>query len=92
MPSHDILGGKVQLYKRDRSSFWWCAATVGGQQFRASTKRDALPQAEEAAEDWYLELRGKSRAGLLEAAPKKKDEKSFREAASQLDILYYVLA
>lgn len=91
MPSHDILGGKVQVYKRENSPYWQCSATVNGKQYRASTKRDALPQAEEAAEDWYLELRGKWRAGLLDAVPKKKDERSFREAAAQFLREYEVI-
>ena len=38
----------------------------------SSTKEDGLPQAKEFAEDWYLELRGKARAGILKA------EKAFR--------------
>jgi len=91
MPSHEILGGKVQVYKRSNSPFWQCSASVNGQQYRTSTKRDLLSQAEEVAEDWYLELRGKSRAGLLEAAPKKRDEKSFREAAAQFLKEYEVI-
>ncbi|MBV9694891.1 MAG: site-specific integrase, partial [Alphaproteobacteria bacterium] len=91
MPSHEILGGKVQVYRRSNSPFWQCSASINGTQYRASTKRDSLAQAEEAAEDWYLELRGKSRAGLLEAAPKKKDEKSFAEAADQFLLEYEVI-
>ena len=91
MPSHEILGGKVQVYKRDRSPLWQCSASIDGKQYRASTKRDNLPQAEEFAEDWYLELRGKWRAGLLEVAPKKKDEKTFREAAEQFLKEYEVI-
>jgi integrase len=91
MPSHEILGGKVQVYKRDDSPFWQCAASIDGTQYRASTKRDLLSQAEEFAEDWYLELRGKFRAGLLGVAPKKKIEKTFREAAAQFLKEYEVI-
>ncbi|HEY1612075.1 MAG TPA: site-specific integrase [Rhizomicrobium sp.] len=90
MPSHEILGGKIQVYKRENSPFWQCSASVNGQQFRTSTKRDNLPQAEEFAEDWYLELRGKWRAGLLAATP-KKSEKTFREAAAQFVKEYEVI-
>lgn len=91
MPSHEILGGKVQVYKRESSPYWQCSASLDGKQHRTSTKRDNLPQAEEFAEDWYLELRGKWRAGLLEATPKRKDEKSFREAADQFLKEYEVI-
>ena len=70
--STGILGGKVQLYRRDRSRFWWCSSSVGGKQRRATTKEDSLARAKEIAEDWYLGLRGKDRAGLLIS------EKTFR--------------
>ena len=76
-PNHSILGGKVQLYRRGNSSYWWCAASFGGKQRRSSTKEENLALARTVAEDWYLELRGKSRAGLL------KTEKTFRQAADQ---------
>jgi integrase len=80
---HEILGGKVHLYKRGR--YWHCAATVGGAQHRETTKKEELPQAEDAAEDWYLELRGKFKRGELgQLVPADVDpEKTFGEAAEQ---------
>ncbi|MEI1247706.1 hypothetical protein [Rhizobium aouanii] len=42
-----------------------------------STKTDSLALAKEFAEDWYLELRGKSRVGQL------KQERTFADAAKQ---------
>ena len=77
MASHEILGGKVQLYRRGKSRFWQCAASVGGKQRRVTTKEDSFEHAKQIAEDWYLELRGKARAGLL------KSEKTFQVAAEQ---------
>jgi len=52
MARHEILGGKVQLYRRT-SKVWHCSASIGGVQHRASTKEDDLELAKEAAEDWY---------------------------------------
>jgi hypothetical protein len=75
--SHSLVGGKVQIYRRDNSRFWRCAASVGGKQRRTSTKEESLALAKQVAEDWYLELRGKDRAGLLIS------EKTFRQAADQ---------
>jgi integrase len=83
--NHAILGGKVQLYRRGNSSFWWCSASVAGKQHRATTKEDNLAHAKAFAEDWYLELRGKSRAGLL------KTEKTFADAARQFTKEYGVI-
>jgi integrase len=79
---HEILGGKVQLYKRG-GRFWQCSTSVGGQQYRATTKKDELSQAEDFAEDWYLELRGKFKRGDLGQLVKVNGEKTFKEAAEQ---------
>jgi integrase len=79
---HEILGGKVQLYKRD-GRFWQCSASVGGKQYRATTKREELPQAEDVAEDWYLELRGKFKRGDLGHLVEANAEKTFADAAQQ---------
>jgi hypothetical protein len=71
MASHEILGGLVQVYKRG-SRYWHCSASLKGRQYRVTTKEEELPQAKQFAEDWYVGLRGKGRAGLL-----KKREKTF---------------
>jgi hypothetical protein len=64
MPTHAVLGGKVNIYRRGEGKFWQCSASVGGKQFRTSTKEKSLELAKQVAEDWYLTLRGKDRAGL----------------------------
>jgi len=61
--THKILGGKVQLYRRPNSPYWQAAASVGGRQFKHSTKAESLDRAKEVAEDWFLEMRGKLRWG-----------------------------
>jgi len=67
VPTHSILGGKVKLYRRDDGGEnWFCSTYFRGKNRRKSTKTDSLAHAEEIAEDWFLELRGKSRAGLLD--------------------------
>lgn len=60
---HEILGGKVQIYRRSNSPFWQCSASVGGQQHRTSTKQEGLAQAKDYAEDWFLELKGMVKFG-----------------------------
>lgn len=84
MVRHEILGGLVQVYKRG-GKFWHCSASADGRQHRTSTKEEELPQAKQFAEDWYLTLRGKARAGLL------KKEKTFGEAADQFEKEYEVI-
>ncbi len=85
MISHSILGDKVHVYKRDNSRFWQCSTYLQGRNHRMSTKEESLQHAKQIAEDWYLELRGKSRAGLL------KYEKTFREVAEQFLKEYAVI-
>jgi integrase len=77
MTSHEMMGGKLQVYRRANSSFWQCSASVGGKQRRASTKEESLDLARQVAEDWYLTLRGKDRAGLLTS------EKTFQQVGDQ---------
>jgi integrase len=77
MTSHSVLGDKVRVYRRANSSLWQCSTYLDGKEWRVSTKTDSLALAKEFAEDWYLELRGKSRIGQL------KMERTFADAAKQ---------
>jgi len=85
MIKHTILGGKVHVYKRENSTYWQCSTYMQGKNRRTSTKEASLQHAKQFAEDWYMELRGKSRAGLL------KDEKTFKEVAEQFLKEYEVI-
>lgn len=60
---HELLGGKVQVYRRPNSPFWHCSASIGGHQYRVSSKQEGLAQAKDFAEDWFLTLKGKDRYG-----------------------------
>jgi integrase len=85
MESHKILGGKVQLFRRPNSSHWQCRTSVGGKQHQKSTKEESLFHAKDIAEDWFIELRGKSRAGIL------KNEESLAQAAKKFLVNYEIL-
>ena len=77
MATHYVLGDKVRVYQRESGSRWQAATYLNGKEWRISTKTDSLSQAKEFAEDWYFELRGKSRIGAL------TKEKAFSDAAVQ---------
>jgi hypothetical protein len=85
MSRHELLGGLIQVYRRG-GRHWHCSASIEGRQYRATTGEDDLVLAKQFAEDWFLGLRGKSKAGLL-----KKQEKTFRQAAEQFLKEYEVI-
>jgi integrase len=69
METHDLMGGKLHVYKRENSRYWQCSTYLAGKNRRMTTKEESLAHAKEIAEDWYLELRGKARAGQLVSGP-----------------------
>src|ERR1043166_3670109 len=75
MSKHSMMDGRVHVYRRENSRYWQCATFLHGRNFRSSTKKDSIAEAMDFAEDWYLTLRGKARAGIL------RTEKSFADAA-----------
>lgn len=85
MTKHRLMGGKLRVYRRAGSPNWQCAARLDGRNYRTTTGEDSLAHAKDFAEDWYLGLRGKSRAGVLETG------KRFREVAQQFLREYRVL-
>jgi len=83
---HELMGGKLHVYRRGASPYWQCSAFLNGRNYRISTKEDSLADAKRAAEEWYLELRGKHVRGEI-----KKVEKTFRDAAEQFQLEYPVV-
>ena len=82
---HTILGGKVHVYQRPESPIWQCSTYMAGKNRRVSTKESSLAKAKDFAEDWYLGLRGKHKAGEI------RNEKTFKEAAAQFTREYEVI-
>jgi integrase len=74
---HEMFDGRLHVYIRDGSRYWQCSAFLADRNWRVSTKTDSLSEAKDIAEDWYLGLRGKLKAGTL------KHERTFRQAADQ---------
>lgn len=62
---HDLMGGKLHVYRRENSSCWQCSTYLAGKNWRTSTREDSLQRAKDFAEDWYLTLKGKNNAGVL---------------------------
>ncbi len=85
MEKHTIMGGKVHVYRRENSKYWQCSSYLRGRNRRVSTKEESLSLAKEFAEDWYIGLRGKARAGEIHG------EKTFKLAAEQYEREYEVI-
>ncbi|MAW79373.1 MAG: integrase [Parvularcula sp.] len=85
MEKHKILGGKVYVYRREKSRYWYCSSFLDGRNWRTSTKEESLSRAKDFAEDWYLTLRGKKLIGQL------RHEKTFRQAAEKFLEEYEVI-
>jgi integrase len=78
--THKIMGGKVNVYRRENSDNWQCSTFLKGRNWRVSTKEDSLARAKDFAEDWYLRLRGEAHAGILQ---QKKSGNKFKDAAKK---------
>ncbi|MDE3037839.1 MAG: site-specific integrase [Pseudomonadota bacterium] len=77
MAQHELMGGKLHVYKRNNSNYWQCSTYLGGRNHRTSTKEEGIAQAKDFAEDWYLELKGKHKRGEI------RHGKTFAEVAPQ---------
>jgi integrase len=76
--THELMGGALNVYRRENSRFWQCSTFLNGRNHRVSTKQEGLSQAKDFAEDWYLELKGKVRRGEAPAGGK-----TFAQASDQ---------
>jgi integrase len=85
MEHHELYGGRLHVYKRENSRYWQCSTYLAGRNRRVSTQEESLSHAKEFAEDWYLELKGKHRAGEI------KEGKSFRFAAEEFQREYAII-
>src|ERR1039458_3266682 len=82
---HQFMDGKLHVYRRGNSSYWQCSTFLAKKNWRVSTKEESLALAKDFAEDWYLGLKGKNRAGEL------KSGKTFKQAAEQFLLEYQII-
>ena len=73
------------IYQRGDGTNWHCSTFLKGKKHRKTTKSDSLSLAKEVAEDWYMALRGKDRAGLI------KSDRTFKKAADQFTKEYQII-
>jgi integrase len=90
--THSVLGGRAYIFKRDRSSYWQAGAFLNGHTYRHTTKEKEVSDAIQAAEEWYISLRGRQSMGALPAPSESEErEPTFRDVAEQFMKEYAVL-
>jgi len=82
---HELMGGKLHVYRRENSGYWQCSTYLAGKNWRVSTKEESLAHAKDFAQDWFLGLLGKSQAGMIRAG------KTFKQAADRFLLEYELI-
>jgi len=82
--THSLFDDRVQVYRRGTGLTWQCSTRIDGHRFRSSTGEENLDRAMAFAEEWYLDLRGRTRAGVALGTPDKpkKPDRTFADAAA----------
>ena len=71
-----IYEGKVKIFQRKNSKFWWVGIHHQGKYHRESTKETHLKDAKVFAEEWYFTKRGQIKEGRI-----PETSKSFQSCA-----------
>ena len=79
LPAKSILEGRVKLFMRPNSPYWWTGFHHRGKFVRSSTKQTHESAAEAIARNWYFEKQGELSRGELSTS-----SKTFKQAADAL--------
>lgn len=82
---HTLMGGRLHVYKRPGSRYWQCSAHLAGKNHRTSLREESIARAKDLAEDWYLGLKLRHKAGELKVG------RTFADAAKQFEREYGVI-
>jgi integrase len=69
LPTHTILDGKVHVFMRTGSPFWWTGFHFKGKYIRTSTKQKQLDGAKAVAQQWYFQKQTEIASGEI-SSPK----------------------
>jgi integrase len=67
-PSHTILDGKVHVFMRDGSPYWWSGFHFKGKYIRTSTKQKSLDAAKAIAQQWYFQKQNEIANGEISSS------------------------
>jgi len=68
LPSHTILDGKVHVFMRDGSPYWWAGFHYKGKYLRTSTKQRDERAADAMASQWYFQKQTEIASGQVATA------------------------
>jgi integrase len=69
LPTHTILDGKVHVFMREGSPFWWMGFHFKGKYIRSSTKQKQLDGAKAIAQQWFFQKQTEIASGEI-SSPK----------------------
>jgi len=84
--SYTILDGKVHIFKRDGSPFWWAGIHHKGKYLRTSTKKKDKGGAEAIAQQWFFNIHSKILSGEI-SSPKHNFETVSKSALTHYQSL-----
>ncbi len=64
--THKIMGGKVNIYRRQNSDNWQCSTFLNGRNWRITTHEDSLGRAKDFAEDWISPCAARRTQGFFQ--------------------------
>jgi integrase len=82
-----ILDGKVHVFMRSGSPFWWCGFHFKGKYIRSSTKQKHLEAAKAFAKDWYFSKQSEIASGYI-ASPKHEFGKLADDALANYKTIF----
>lgn len=78
LPSRTVLEGRLKLFMRPNSPYWWAGFYFHGKYIRTSTKQANEHAAEAIARNWYFEKQGEISNGKLSTTTR-----TFKHAADE---------
>ena len=79
LPTHTILDGKVHVFMREGSPYWWGGFHFKGKYLRTSTKQKNSDAADAIASQWYFKKQNEIASGQI-ASPKHAFDKLAEDA------------
>ena len=85
LPTHTVLDGKLHVFRRVGSPFWWTGFHFKGKYIRHSTKQTSSEAADAVAIQWYFKKQTEIASGEI-SSPKHAFNKVAEEALTAYNL------